>query len=266
MILITCSEKLKKSQPNINFENLETDYMEWWVYHSKNIVLSPDFIPLNENSNQISKNDFLKKLTSGTFIPLKLESKDGLLYYQLFRLDNFADISIGQTIKRVSTKDYKYFKMEGKKFPDFDLIDLNGKTYSNDNTKGKIVILKCWFITCKPCIAEFSKLNKLVEKYQNRNDILFISLAFESKDDLQEFLIKKPFAYAIVPDQKEFMEKILKIHSNPTHFIIDKNGVIQKVVNKVDEMISIMESEKFINKNPIKRLTPPPPAARKHAN
>jgi len=40
----------------------------------------------------------------------------------------------------------------------------------------------------------------------------------------------------------------LRIHSCLTFLIIDENGVIQKVINKMDEVISIMESEKFINK------------------
>jgi len=242
MILITCSEKSKILLPNTNFKDLEINYMEWWTYHSKNIVLSSDFIPIDQNSKIIDKDNFLKSLTTGTFIPLKLKSTDSLSYYQLFKLDKTADKSIGKTIKNVSIKSYKHFKMEGAKFPDFNFTDLNGSIYTNENTKGKIIVLKCWFISCKPCVAEFPELNKLVKKYQNRKDIIFISLAFDSKKAIQDFLIKKPFSYDIIPNQKEFMEDKLKIYSYPTHFIIDKKGVVQKVVNKADEMTLKLES------------------------
>ncbi len=259
-IIISCSEKKESMIPNTDLSILETDFMQWWTYHSKNIILSSEFIPFNENSDQISKNDFLKKLTSGKFIALKLISKDSLTYYKLFKLDKNSDKGIGGTIKNVSAREYKHFKMEGTSFPKFSFTDLNGKTYTSENTKGKTIILKCWFISCKPCVAEFPQLNKLVEKYQNREDVLFISLTFDSKKELRNFLIKKPFDYAVVPDQKDFMEKTLKVHTYPTHFIIDKQGIIQKVVNKADEMISVLESEKIIQEIQTKRSPPPPPS------
>ena len=243
---ITCSknyEKIKTFQTDVDIKNLETDFMIWWTYHNKNIVLSSDFIPKNQNAKIISKDDFLKELTTGDFIPLKLKSTDGLFYYQLYKLDETTDKSIGKTIKNVSIKGYKHFKMEGTKFPEFSFIDLNGNLYTNENTKGKTIILKCWFISCKPCVAEFPELNALEKKYQNREDILFISLAFDSKKALQDFLIKKPFSYAVVPNQREFMEDVLKVHTYPTHFVIDKNGIIKKVVNKVDEMLSAFNKE-----------------------
>lgn len=37
--------------------------------------------------------------------------------------------------------------------------------------------------------------------------------------------------------------------------------VIKKVVNKVDEMISILESKEFIKENVAKKLPPPPPTS-----
>ncbi len=243
---ISCSKKQEKTETdktNMIIESLETNFMTWWTYHNKNIVLSSDFTPKDQNTKIISKDDFLKKLTTGDFIPLKLKSTDGLYYYQLFKLDETADKSIGRTIKNVSTKGYNHFKMEGTKFPKFSFIDLKGIHYSNENTKGKILVLKCWFINCKPCIAEFPELNALEKKYQNREDVLFISLAFDSKKALQDFLIKKPFSYAVVPNQREFMEDNLKVNTYPTHFVIDKNGTIKKVVNKVDEMLSSFNKE-----------------------
>lgn len=259
---ISCSEKKESIPPDTNPKTLETDFREWWDYHSKNIILSSDFIPVNENSKPISKDEFLKNLTSGEYIPLKLISNDSLTRYKLFKLNKDADKGIRGTVKNVSKRAYQYFKMEGTEFPEFSFTDLNGNTYTNENTKGKIIILKCWFISCKPCIAEFPKLNRLVKRFQNSKDILFISLAFDSKEKLETFLEQNPFEYAVIPDQKDFMETGLKINTYPTHFIIDENGVIQKVVTKADEMISVLENKKSIRNNPIKRPPPPPSSNR----
>ncbi len=174
--------------------------MKWWIYENKNIILSSNFIPIDNSSNKISKNDFLKNLTSGYFIPLKLQSNNSKTYYKLYRLDKTSDKNISRIIKNTSILAYKYFKMEGKKFPKFNFKDLNGINYNTKNTKGKIIILKCWFIKCKACVDEFPKLNKLVKKYQKHNNIIFISLALDSTENLKQFIIKKPFKYAVVPE------------------------------------------------------------------
>lgn len=201
---------------------------------------------MDNSSNRISKDLFLKNLTSGDFIPLKLISTDSI-YYKLFKLDQTSDRSITDVVKSVSAEAYKNFRMEGTIFPKFDLKDLNGVEYTNENTKGKTVVLKCWFIACAPCVAEFPQLNELVEKYKNRDDIVFVSLAFDSKEKLESFLLKKPFRYAVVPDQKQFLFYNLDIKSYPTHIIIDKNGIIRKVVQEADEMIAALENDVFLN-------------------
>ena len=150
--------------------------------------------------------------------------------------------------------------MEGTYFPDFKFTDLNGEKYNSDNTKGKTLILKCWFINCKPCIAEFPELNQLVERNSDQEDILFISLAMDSKENLDKFLAKKAFRYKTIPNQREFMEKTLNIKLYPTHFIIDKNGLIEKVVNKSSELISYLKDGQPVDGKQSENLPPPPPA------
>lgn len=263
-IMISCLEKIDYDQPNIDIKSLERNYMKWWTYHNNNISLSSNFKAFDNSLNLISKEDFLKKLISGNFIPLKLISKDSIAYYKLFKLSQLANKSIKGTIIQVSSIAYKHFKMEGKIFPNFNFTDLKGIKYNNKNTKGKILVLKCWFINCKPCIAEFPKLNNLVEQNKYNKDIIFISLAFDSEENLKKFLLTKPFEYNVVPNQKEFMENILNVNTYPTHFIIDKNGKIKKVVNTVDELIIGLENEKGLTKKIEKIPPPPPPSSRKN--
>jgi thiol-disulfide isomerase/thioredoxin len=237
------SEKVENLEPKADIKELESDFIKWWTYHSYNISLSSNFIGLNVKSDKIDKKQFLKELTSGNFIPLKLKSKDGIDLYQLYKLDSSAIKDIGNTIKNESLTNLQHFKMESTNFPKFDFTDLNGNHYTNENTKGKIIVFKTWFINCKACVAEFPELNELVEKYKNRNDIIFLSLALDSKSELDEFLQKKSFEYKVVPNQKEFIVKTLNLQIYPTHIIVDKNGIILKVVNKASEMISFFENE-----------------------
>ena len=249
---ISCSRKPNYGSPNVDFESIKKSQSLWWTYHCKNIVLSSNFIALDHSSNRISKDLFLKNLTTGDFIPLKLTSTDST-YYKLYRLDRTSDKTIPDVIKIVADEASKNFRMEGTVFPKFDLKDLNGVEYTNEKTKGKTVVLKCWFIACAPCVAEFPQLNELVAKYKNRDDIVFVSLAFDSKEKLEPFLLKKPFRYAVVPDQKQFMFSDLDIKSYPTHIIIDKNGIIRKVVTSADEMIDALENDVLLNADASRR-------------
>ena len=108
---------------------------------------------------------------------------------------------------------------------------------------GKVVVLKCWFIHCLSCVQEMPELNEFVEKYKSKNDILFISLAFDSKEKLDSFLLTDKFSYAVLPVPQSFMEDSLKVSGYPTHFIIDKIGIIRKVVTDYHEMIPTLNNE-----------------------
>jgi len=241
-VIPSCSRKPNYGAPDVDFNRIKKSFSEWWVYHNKSIILSSNFIALDAESNRISKDLFLKNLTSGEFIALKLTSSDSICY-KLFKLDQGSDKTISEVIKQSGEEAYKNFKLEGKPFPKFDFKDLDGVEYTNENTKGKIVLIKCWFIACPPCIEEFPRLNELVEKYKNRSDIVFISLAYDQKEALESFLLKKPFRYAVIPDQKQFEFYDLDVKEYPTHFIIDGNGIIRKVVLKADEMIDALEHD-----------------------
>jgi len=90
-------------------------------------------------------------------------------------------------LKQIGFTAYGCYQMEGKQFPKFHYVDLNGNTYTSENTKGKILVLKAWFISCKACVAEMPMLNKLTEEYKNRKDIVFVSIAWDSKKALEAF-------------------------------------------------------------------------------
>ncbi len=264
IFIFSCTEKSEKTvsnkeieifEPAVDFDVLKPDFKKWWTYHYYNISLSSNFTGINEQSDTIAKEQFLNKLISANYIPLKLKSNEGFETYKLFKLDSLTEKSIGETIKDVSLTALKHFKMEGQPLPQFDFIDLQNNHYTSQNTKGKIIILKTWFIGCTACVAEFPELNELVKKYKHRNDIVFVSLATDSKSKLVEFLNKKVFEYGVVPDQKEFIVKKLKLQTYPTHIIIDENGTIVKVVDRASEMIAFLDN--------VKKLTeenPPPPA------
>ncbi len=225
-----------------DWKTLTKDFNAWYNYTYYNIKLSEDFTSLDTDSTEIGKDAFLKKLISEKVVAFKTKIKQGKPVYQLFKLGTNADRII-ETNKQTATTALSYFKMEGVEMPAFSFTNLNGKEYNKANTKGKILILKCWFIGCVACVKEFPELNTLVEKYESRNDILFISLAIDNKKDLSKFLKTRTFKYQTVPEMKDYMISALNVSQYPTHLLIDKEGKIRKVVNKIEELIPFLNLE-----------------------
>jgi thiol-disulfide isomerase/thioredoxin len=240
-IALSCSKPIE--QPNANPKLILKDFTSWWNYHSLNINLTANYIALDENSNVIDRENFLKSLSSGKYVAFKLINSDSTLKYKLHKLDAQADKNIGADMQYFADTHYQYFKMEDKPIPDFNFTDLNGKVYNTATTKDKIVVLKCWFIGCGTCVKEMPTLNEVVKKYQNQEDIVFVSLAYDKVEELKQFITKTKFDYAVCYVPEQYINEKLEITGYPTHIIVSKKGVISKVTDKAEEMIGALDDE-----------------------
>ena len=233
----------KFGNPEVDPIQIQKTFTDWSVYQSKKIMLSRDFTALDSSSKEISKETFLDQLANGNFIPVRLKSEAEVYIYKLFKIQPKTDTSIKATINQIGFDAYKNFKMEGTAFPQFSFKDLNGNLVTNESMKGKIIVIKCWYIHCTPCIREFPQVNKLVEDYKDRKDIVFMSLAEDSPEQLKTFLVRKPLSYSVIPDMKEYMNTALQLNSFPTHFIINKEGMISKVLPNFESLEVALENE-----------------------
>lgn len=258
LLLFSCEDKPKLTETDLLFSSIQNDQSKWWNYHNRNIQLSSDFVPLNESGDTVSKKAFLETLVTGDYIALEKRSKSNNDLYQLFRLTDEADKDIKYTMSVESYREYKHYLLEGKELPGFELTDLQGNIYNKEVLEGKTLALKTWFINCKPCIEEMPQLNALVESYEDNDDIVFLSLALDPEEKLAEFLSKKEFKYAVVPNQKAFIEDTLGFSIYPTHVIVAPSGKIVKVVNTAPEMIAALEGT-ALETTPVNNAPPPPP-------
>jgi hypothetical protein len=63
---------------------------------------------------------------------------------------------------------------------------------------------------------------------------VFISLAEDSPEELKAFLFKDHYCTS-VPNLKTYMNNTLQISGFP-HFIVNKNGIIEKVTSKYQDL------------------------------
>lgn len=129
---------------------------------------------------------------------------------------------------------------KGQTLANFDLMDMSGKKVKLTDYKGKVVLINFWFINCPPCRMEMPDLNALKAEYKGK-DVEFISITFDSKEDVEKFLTKIPFEFQIFPDARKIIETY-GIMGFPTSVVLDKDG---KVVNsKMGGSMNIKEELK----------------------
>ena len=244
LFMIVSCQKSKSYNYELAGQHLESSYKDWWKYFNDSIRLSSDFVAFDAKSHKINKELFLNSLATGQYIPLKYSSDNFETAYRLHELKKNVDVNISNTMKNLAEIELTNFLREGKKMGAFHFTDLNGKKYTSENTLGKTVVLKCWFINCMQCVKEMPALNKMVQQFKNRDDVVFLSLASDSEADLRKFLSKRNFDYAVVPNQEEYFKNTLGIKIFPTHFIINKKGIVTKVANDaeiIEEAIKSLE-------------------------
>jgi thiol-disulfide isomerase/thioredoxin len=241
--LFSCRSSSTTVEPVVQPGEILKDLRSFLVYRQNHLRLAEDFKALDESSAAISKEAFFQRLTSGQYLPLRLRSKDSVTSYQLYKMGAGTDTGITQTLTQWGEHLLGYYQREGKELPPFSFADMNGNVYDNQNTKGKILVLKCWFIGCLPCVKEMPALNEMKKRYAGRHDILFVSVAPDAKEDLKNFLKRTTFDYEVVPNQKKFLAEDLVIDTYPTHILINKKGFITKVVNDQEELAVALNTE-----------------------
>ncbi len=113
---------------------------------------------------------------------------------------------------------------ENKLLPDLNLKTLVNKDISSADFRGKFLVINWWTPTCAPCRQEIPGLNKLVDKFRSNTNIVFLSIAFDNKENVENYLKVNDFKYLHTLGDKN----ALKIFggSFPKNIIVNPDGKI----------------------------------------
>jgi thiol-disulfide isomerase/thioredoxin len=129
------------------------------------------------------------------------------------------EVEVRRTEKKITRTD-----KIGKLFPDFDREDVSGNRLAKSELKGKVLVINFWFVGCPPCEMERPSLNGLTEIYKDNKDVVFISFARNSKEQLIEFLKESPVHYHVVPTEKDYIPTTFAINGYPANLIVGRDG------------------------------------------
>jgi len=118
----------------------------------------------------------------------------------------------------------------GEIAPGWTLYDTDGKRTSLSQMKGKIVLLDFFFVGCVPCMNTLAPLDKLHEKYRNKNFVILSISDRDSKKLVTAFKKTQRIKNQMYPNGSE-VAKLYHITGAPTFYFVDQQGKIASVVS-----------------------------------
>jgi thiol-disulfide isomerase/thioredoxin len=108
----------------------------------------------------------------------------------------------------------------------FTVTDLDGRTLSSADWKGKVVLVNFWATWCPPCLAEIPDLIALQNKYRDRLVVVGVSEDEIPHDQVKRFAVERKINYPIVMTNAELQARFTGINALPTTFVLDPDGQI----------------------------------------
>jgi thiol-disulfide isomerase/thioredoxin len=126
------------------------------------------------------------------------------------------------------------FVKNPKPIPELTMTTLDGKTITNKDLAGKVVIVNFWATWCAPCRAEIPDLVKLQTQYKDHLVIIGVLSEDEPGPHVSRFAADYKINYPIVPETKELAAAFPGIYALPTTFMVGPDGkMMQKHIGQI---------------------------------
>jgi len=121
-------------------------------------------------------------------------------------------------------------QLAGNPAPELTLADIQGKPVALSAAKGKTVLLDFWTTWCPPCRADAPALDKLYDKYGDR-DLMIVGISVsEERAIVEKFLKEHPHSFPVALTTENEMPRAYQIGVFPTYIVINPDGTLASAV------------------------------------
>ena len=110
--------------------------------------------------------------------------------------------------------------------PRFHAKTLAGEQFSNESTKGKVVLFQFWTTWCPYCKGEESLVNDLTAEFADKGLVVIAVDVGESKKVVQQYLKDHPRKCHIVMTGDTNLAAMYQANRYPIYVVVDREGKI----------------------------------------
>ena len=124
-----------------------------------------------------------------------------------------------------------YSPKAGELFPSFRETDIDGRIWTNDSVRGRVMVLNLWYSGCGSCRAEMPELSTWKEQMP---EVMFFSATFHDAETAKRITDKHHFTWTHLVEAKDMMSWI-GTEGFPLTIVVDKQGIVRYAVHGTSE-------------------------------
>ncbi|HYP15414.1 MAG TPA: TlpA disulfide reductase family protein, partial [Bryobacteraceae bacterium] len=140
---------------------------------------------------------------------------------------------------------------ERKQAPAFSLKDVDGRSVTLDDYKGKVVLLNFWATWCGPCKIEIPWFIDFEQKFKDRGfAVLGVSMDEEGWEIVKPYIAKEKVNYRVLLGTDSVAQLYGGVDNLPTSFILDPEGKIASThIGLVSKSVYENEIQSLLSKS-----------------
>ena len=106
---------------------------------------------------------------------------------------------------------------------DFTLTDLQGKTWTLSELRGKVVLVNFWATWCPPCRKEMPDLEALYNRFKDQG-LVILAISDEEAEKVQPFITERKITYPVMLDPGRKVNELFQVEGIPKSFVYNREG------------------------------------------
>jgi len=113
---------------------------------------------------------------------------------------------------------------ERRQQANFTLTDLQGKSWTLKDLKGKVVLVNFWATWCPPCRKEMPDLEALYNRFKGQGFVILAISEDEETNKVPPFIAERKISYPILLDPGQKVNNLFQVDGIPKSFVYDRDG------------------------------------------